>query len=55
MKIKNDDLGCRMKKYEYVTRTHLIQRMPVIIRIDGKAFHTFTKEFEKPFDENLIL
>ena len=55
MKIKNDDLGCRMKKYEYVTRTHLIQRMPVIIRIDVKSFHTFTKGFDKPFDEDLIL
>ena len=39
----NDALGDRMKKYEYVTRTHLINRMPVIIRLDGKAFHTFTR------------
>lgn len=48
-----DSLGDRMKKYEYVTRTHLIPRMPVIIRIDGKAFHTFTRGFQKPFDEIL--
>ena len=40
-----------MKKYEYVTRTHLTPRTPVIIRIDGKAFHTFTRNFIKPFDE----
>ena len=43
----------RMKKYEYVTRTYLTTRTPVIIRIDGKAFHTFTRGFRKPFDEVL--
>lgn len=48
------DLAKRMKKYEHVTRTHLITRMPVIIRIDGKAFHTFTRGFDRPFDEILI-
>lgn len=51
---KNDALGDRMKKYEYVTRTHLINRMPVIIRLDGKAFHTFTRGFKRPFDDVLI-
>ena len=50
----HDDLGNRMKKYEYVTRTHLSPRTPVIIRIDGKAFHTFTRGFERPFDASLI-
>lgn len=43
----------RMKKYEYVTRTYLTTRTPVIIRIDGKAFHTFTRGFNKPFDNIL--
>lgn len=52
--MKYDALGTRMKKYEYVTRTHLINRCPAIIRIDGKAFHTFTRGFKKPFDEILI-
>ena len=47
----NDNLGDRMKKYEYVTHTYLTSRTPVIIRIDGKAFHTFTKGFVKPFDD----
>lgn len=47
----NDNLGDRMKKYEYVTRTHLTPRTPAIIRVDGKAFHTFTRGFDKPFDE----
>lgn len=48
------DLAKRMKGYEYVTRTHLITRMPVIIRLDGKAFHTFTRGFKRPFDDVLI-
>lgn len=52
--MKYDALGMRMKKYEYVTRTHLINRCPAIIRIDGKAFHSFTRGFKKPFDEILI-
>ena len=49
--MKYGSLDIRMKKYEYVTRTYLVRRTPVIIRLDGKAFHTFTKGFEKPFDE----
>ena len=51
----HDDLGTRMKTfYEQVPKTRLIRRMPVAIRIDGKAFHTFTRGFNKPFDEILI-
>lgn len=48
-----DDFGDRMKGYENVTRNYLTCRMPVIIRLDGTCFHTFTKGFEKPFDELL--
>ena len=44
----------RMKQYEYVSRTYLTRKIPVIIRIDGKAFHTFTKGFKKPFDMVLM-
>ena len=51
----NDELGKRIKtNYEEVSRTKLTRRTPVIIRIDGKAFHTFTRGFRKPFDEILI-
>lgn len=51
----NDALGTRMKTfYEQVPKTRLMRRMPVVIRIDGKAFHTFTRGFKKPFDEILI-
>lgn len=51
---KRDALGDRMKKYEYITRTHLVPRLPVVIRLDGKAFHSFTRGFKRPFDEVLI-
>ena len=50
-----DDLGQRMKTYyEEVPKFRLYRRTPVAIRIDGKAFHTFTRGFQKPFDEILI-
>lgn len=51
---KKDSLGDRMKMYEGVAKTVLMKRTPVIIRIDGKAFHTFTRGFQKPFDDVLI-
>ena len=54
MSKKNDNLGNRMKGYENVTRNYLTRRTPVIIRLDGVAFHTFTKGFEKPFDRLLL-
>ena len=45
----------RMKdNYESRSRTFLTRRTPVIIRLDGKAFHTYTKGLDKPFDEGLI-
>lgn len=51
----NDELGKRMKEfYEGVPKTRLMRRTPVAIRIDGKAFHTFTRGFKKPFDEVLV-
>ena len=50
-----DDLGIRMKTYyEQIPKTKLMRRTPVALRIDGKAFHTFTRGFQKPFDEVLI-
>ena len=50
----NDNLGLRMKTfYEQIPKFKLYRRTPVAIRIDGKAFHTFTRGFAKPFDEVL--
>lgn len=42
-----------MKAYEETFRQKLPVRMPAVIRLDGKAFHTLTKNCEKPFDEKL--
>lgn len=52
--MKHDTLGDRMKSYENVTRNFLTRRTPVIIRLDGKAFHTFTRGCAKPFDMDII-
>lgn len=52
MSNKKDSLGDRMKEnYENRAKTYLVRRTPVIIRIDGKAFHTFTRGFKKPYDD----
>lgn len=49
-----DSLGDRIKGYEDTFRHHLPMRMPVILRLDGKSFHSYTKGCKKPFDEKLI-
>jgi tRNA(His) 5'-end guanylyltransferase len=46
--------GDRMKAYEHAEKKNLEAKTPVIIRLDGRAFHTYTRGFEKPFDETLI-
>jgi tRNA(His) 5'-end guanylyltransferase len=53
--VVNDQLGSRMKDfYEAIPNTKLMRRTPVAIRIDGKAFHTFTRGMKKPFDDVLM-
>lgn len=54
MQNSKDSLGDRMKGYEDSYRMNLPIRMPVILRIDGKAFHTYTKGCKKPVDDNLV-
>ena len=50
-----EKLGDRMKDfYENRSKTYLIRRTPVIIRIDGCHFHTFTKDLKKPYDDIFI-
>lgn len=49
--MKNDSLGDRMKNnYEDRYRFKLTRRTPAIMRLDGKAFHTLTRQCAKPFD-----
>ena len=53
-KPEKDSLGDRMKGYEDAFRIYLPKRIPLIIRVDGKAFHTFTRNLERPFDEDFM-
>lgn len=48
-----DDLGDRMKAYEQLTETRLDPEMPIIARIDGRSFSTFTRGCDKPFDSRV--
>jgi tRNA(His) guanylyltransferase len=51
----NDSLGDRMKEnYEDRTRHFLPRRTNTVIRIDGKAFHTYTKHLNRPYDDGLM-
>ena len=56
--MKKDDFGYRMKSYENISRFHLMRRNPIILRLDGRAFHTYTKRFKDktaadPFSETM--
>lgn len=46
----HSDIGARMKAYENCYRIYLPKRQAVIVRVDGKAFHSFTKGFDRPYD-----
>ncbi len=48
-----DDLGDQQKAFEKASETHLMRGLPVLARIDGRAFHTWTRGLEKPFDPRL--
>lgn len=53
--MKYDDFSIRMKEYENVNRNKLVRKIPVIIRCDGKAFHTLTRRLRlMPFDDRFI-
>ena len=54
MSYYKDSLGDRMMRYEYETRKYLERKQPVIMRLDGKAFHSFTRGLKKPFDEIFV-
>jgi tRNA(His) 5'-end guanylyltransferase len=49
------DIGDRMKQYESVSAWTLPRRIPVILRIDGRAFHTITrKRFGKAWSMEFV-
>jgi tRNA(His) guanylyltransferase len=53
-KPSKDSLGDRMKKYENVTRYILPPRTYTLLRVDGRAFHTWTRGLHKPYDLQLM-
>ena len=49
-----DELGQRMKRdYEDALRLFVPRRTHIVIRIDGRAFHQFTKNLERPYCQRL--
>jgi tRNA(His) guanylyltransferase len=54
MKQSKDSLGQRMKGYEsQYSGQQLLPLIPIVARMDGKAFHTFTAGLKRPYDERL--
>lgn len=47
------ELSDRMKVYEHKARTFLDPNLPVIVRIDGRSFSTWTARFKKPWDDTI--
>lgn len=52
--IDNTPLATRMKRYEFAYRQYLPRRSYTLMRLDGRAFHTYLKDAEKPFDPDFI-
>jgi len=48
-----DDLGDLHKRYEEVGVQRLMPGLPIVCRLDGNSFHTFTKGLKRPYDERL--
>ena len=50
-----DSLGNRMKSYERLEKQRFLPLLPVVARIDGRSFHTWTKGLDRPFDKDFML
>lgn len=46
-----DALGDTHKYYEQLNKQTLMPYLPIIARVDGRSFHTFTKGLKRPYDE----
>jgi len=52
--MKKDDFGDRMKLYEGMEADRfLMPGLPICVRLDGRAFHTFTRGLKRPYDERI--
>jgi tRNA(His) 5'-end guanylyltransferase len=55
MKDGTDTFGERMKRYEGIeTDRILMPKLPIYARLDGKSFHTFTKNMLRPYDKDMV-
>ena len=52
-KVYAEKLSDKMKRLENLVNYTLEKKKPVILRIDGRSFSKFTKNLDKPFDEDL--
>ena len=49
-----DSFGDRMKMYEGIEASRILMPgLPICVRLDGRAFHTFTRGLNRPYDERL--
>lgn len=49
-----DQLGDRMKMYEQAEAGRTAMKgLPLLARLDGRAFHTYTRGLKRPYDERL--
>lgn len=50
-----DSLANRMKFYEqHCSHTYLMPFVPAIVRLDGRNFHKFTSDLQRPFDPGFM-
>jgi tRNA(His) 5'-end guanylyltransferase len=53
--MKNDDFGNRMKEYEaHETKRRFLPLLPVLARLDGRAFHSWTADLNRPYGQRFI-
>ena len=52
--MSNDKLGDRCKEFERIeTDRYALPGLPLLARLDGRAFHTFTRGLNRPYDERM--
>lgn len=52
--MSGDSLGDRIKRYEEAGKHRFAPRQPLLVRVDGRAFHTYTRRLDRPFDHDLM-
>jgi tRNA(His) guanylyltransferase len=50
---RTDSLGDRCKSFESAIDQHAMPGLPLLARLDGRAFHTFTRDLERPYDAGM--